>query len=50
LDARRQLILEEANAVGTAYLQWGDAENAIKGWSKLAADRLYAYTSGAAKP
>ena len=33
-----------------AQWQWGDAENAIKAWSKLAADRLYAYTSGAAKP
>ncbi len=29
--------------------QWGDAENVIKAWSQLAADRLYAYTSGAAK-
>ena len=33
-----------------AQWQWGDAENAIKAWSQLAADRLYAYTSGAAKP
>ena len=30
--------------------EWGDAENAIKQWSELAADRLYAYTSGTAKP
>ena len=30
--------------------QWGDAENVIKEWSQMAADRIYAYTSGAAKP
>ena len=33
-----------------AQWQWGDAENVIKTWSQLTADRLYAYTSGAAKP
>jgi hypothetical protein len=30
--------------------QWGDAENVIKAWSQLAADRLYGSTSGATKP
>jgi hypothetical protein len=30
--------------------QWGDAENAIKAWSSLLADAIYAYTSGARKP
>jgi hypothetical protein len=32
-----------------AQWQWGDAENAIKAWSQLAADGLYAYTFGAKK-
>ena len=32
-----------------AQWQWGDAENAIKAWSELASNRIYAYTSGAAK-
>lgn len=30
--------------------QWGDAENAITGWSKQLADKLSAQTSGAGKP
>ena len=33
-----------------AQWQWGDAENAIKAWSSLLADAMYAYTSGARKP
>jgi len=33
-----------------AQWQWGDAENVIKAWSQLAVNRVYAYTSGAAKP
>jgi hypothetical protein len=33
-----------------AQWQWGDAENAIKAWSTLLADGMYAYTSGAKKP
>lgn len=33
-----------------AQWEWGDAENVIKAWSQLAADRLYAYTSGQVKP
>jgi uncharacterized protein DUF3313 len=33
-----------------AQWQWGDAENAIKKWSELAANGLYAYTSGQRKP
>ena len=33
-----------------AQWQWGDAENAIKIWSSLLADGMYAYTSGARKP
>jgi Protein of unknown function (DUF3313) len=33
-----------------AQWQWGDAENAIKAWSQLLADGMYAYTSGAKKP
>jgi hypothetical protein len=28
----------------------GGAENAIKAWSQLLADGMYAYTSGARKP
>jgi len=30
--------------------EWGDAENVMKAWSKLAAERLSAWTKGAAKP
>jgi hypothetical protein len=30
--------------------QWGDAENVIKKWSELAANGMYAYTSGQTKP
>lgn len=30
--------------------QWGDAENAIKEWSKRAAEKLSAWTSGTEKP
>ncbi len=33
-----------------AQWRWGDAENAIKVWSSLLADGMYAYTSGARKP
>jgi hypothetical protein len=33
-----------------AQWQWGDAENAIKVWSSLLADGMYAYTSGQKKP
>lgn len=33
-----------------AQWQWGDAENAMKAWAAQAADRLYSWTSGAAKP
>jgi hypothetical protein len=33
-----------------AQWQWGDAESAIKAWSQLLADGMYAYTSGARKP
>jgi hypothetical protein len=33
-----------------AVWQWGDAENAVKKWSEMVADNLYAYTSGAKKP
>ena len=33
-----------------AQWQWGDAENAIKLWSSLLADGMYAYTSGEKKP
>ena len=33
-----------------AQWQWGDAENAMKGWAVKAADTLSAWTSGAAKP
>jgi hypothetical protein len=33
-----------------AQWQWGDAENVIKAWSQLAVNRIYTYTSGAAKP
>ena len=32
-----------------AQWQWGDAENAIKAWSQLAVNGIYAYTSGAAR-
>ena len=30
--------------------EWGDAENVMKAWSKLAAERLSAWTKGTAKP
>jgi Protein of unknown function (DUF3313) len=30
--------------------EWGDAENAMREWAKLAAERLSAWTRGAAKP
>jgi hypothetical protein len=33
-----------------AQWQWGDAQNAIKAWSQLLADGMYAYTSGTRKP
>ena len=33
-----------------AQWQWGDAANAIKVWSSLLADAMYAYTSGVRKP
>ena len=33
-----------------AQWQWGDAENAMKGWATQAAERLSSWTSGAAKP
>jgi hypothetical protein len=33
-----------------AQWQWGDAENAIKAWSSMLADGMYAYTSGTKKP
>ena len=33
-----------------AQWQWGDAENAVKKWSELAANGMYAYTSGQRKP
>ena len=33
-----------------AQWQWGDAENAIKVWSSLLANGMYAYTSGEKKP
>ena len=33
-----------------AQWQWGDAENAMKAWAEQMATRLYAITSGAARP
>lgn len=33
-----------------AQWQWGDAEDAIKAWSRQLADGMYAFTSGARKP
>jgi uncharacterized protein DUF3313 len=33
-----------------AQWQWGDAENAMREWAKLAAERMSAWTTGAAKP
>ena len=33
-----------------AQWQWGDAENAMKVWSSLLANGMYAYTSGERKP
>ena len=33
-----------------AQWQWGDAENAMKAWAEQMVNRLYAVTSGAARP
>ena len=33
-----------------AQWRWGDAENAIRGWSSQLADGMHAYTSGEKKP
>ena len=33
-----------------AQWEWGDAENVMKAWAKLAAERLSAFTKGQAKP
>ena len=33
-----------------AQWQWGDVENAMNEWASKAGDRLYSWTSGAAKP
>lgn len=33
-----------------AQWQWGDAENAMKAWAKLATERLSSWTSGGVKP
>ena len=33
-----------------AQWEWGDAENAMKEWAKLAAEWLSAWTGGAARP
>ena len=33
-----------------AQWQWGDAQNAMREWAKLVAERLSAWTTGAAKP
>jgi Protein of unknown function (DUF3313) len=38
------------NISTAAQWEWGDAENVMKAWSKLAAERLSAWTKGAAKP
>jgi len=38
------------NISTAAQWEWGDAENVMKAWSKLAADRLSAWTKGMAKP
>ena len=38
------------NVSTAAQWEWGDAENVMKAWSKLAADRLSAWTKGMAKP
>ena len=38
------------NISTAAQWQWGDAENVMKAWSKLAAERLSAWTKGTAKP
>jgi hypothetical protein len=38
------------NISTAAQWEWGDAENVMKAWSKLAAERLSALTKGAAKP
>jgi hypothetical protein len=33
-----------------AVWEWGDIENAIKEWSEMLSNGLYAYTSGQRKP
>jgi hypothetical protein len=33
-----------------AQWEWGDAENAMNAWAEQASNRLYSWTSGAAKP
>jgi hypothetical protein len=33
-----------------AQWEWGDAENAMTAWAKLAAERLSAWAKGTAKP
>jgi hypothetical protein len=38
------------NISTAAQWEWGDAENVMKEWAKLAAERLSAWTKGAAKP
>jgi len=38
------------NISTAAQWQWGDAENVMKEWAKLAAERLSAWTKGSAKP
>ena len=38
------------NISTAAQWEWGDAENVMKAWSKLAAERLSAWTKGTAKP
>jgi hypothetical protein len=57
-DAVTGQVLAEAvdrriggGAVSTAaQWQWGDAENAMTAWAKLATERLSSWTSGAVKP
>ena len=38
------------SASTAAQWQWGDAENVMRAWAKLAAERLSAWTKGTAKP
>ena len=38
------------NISTAAQWEWGDAENVMKEWAKLAAERLSAWTKGSAKP